>query len=137
MESEMSQATRLTDADLLLMIVTFYGRKASTRDIIDNLKVLGTNVTPNRVNRVLGRFTKDFSGRMESLTANKAMILAGVKAYAMEHYEEGGWDIMVECYSDQENLNVLGESWTVSGSVKKMAKHLGVIADYRADIQGA
>lgn len=25
-----------------------------------------------------------------------------VKTHAQEHYEDGGWDVLVECYSDAE-----------------------------------
>lgn len=30
-----------------------------------------------------------------------------VKAHALEHYEDGGWDVIVECWSDSDIAAVL------------------------------
>ncbi|MEU6704698.1 hypothetical protein [Streptomyces wuyuanensis] len=37
-----------------------------------------------------------------------------VKAYAMEHYNDGGWDVIVECWGDSEIAEVLTEAGAVT-----------------------
>ncbi len=29
-------------------------------------------------------------------------LVEAVKAHALEHYNDGGWDVIVECYTDEE-----------------------------------
>jgi hypothetical protein len=33
---------------------------------------------------------------------NREAVIAKVKAYALAHYNDGGWDVFVECYGDRE-----------------------------------
>lgn len=33
---------------------------------------------------------------------NREELIARVKAYALAHYNDGGWDVFVECYGDRE-----------------------------------
>lgn len=75
---------------------------------------------------------------MATITANKLTLILAVKAHANEHYEEGGWDYVAEgSYDDEELLEIIGESWTAQGAIRKVGK---VLADHSAhahDIQGA
>lgn len=34
-------------------------------------------------------------------------MIEAVKTYAQEHYSEGGWDVIVECYEDEEIRHAL------------------------------
>lgn len=36
-----------------------------------------------------------------------AEMVAAVRAHALEHYEEGGWDFVVECYEDADILEAI------------------------------
>lgn len=60
-----------------------------------------------------------------------------VKDHAIEHYEQGGWDIVVEAYEDEEILDVIKRTRSNAGAIKKMASRVGAVADYRADIIAA
>jgi len=60
-------------------------------------------------------------------------LVAWVKAYALEHYEDGGWDVVVEAYEDAEIADVLGQVNTTKGALKKFAPLIDVWSDRQAD----
>ena len=68
---------------------------------------------------------------------SKVDLVAAVKAHALANYEKGGWDYVVECYSDDDIKEVIGGARTPAGAIKKMAAEVGPRAAYRADICGA
>jgi carbamoylphosphate synthase large subunit len=65
----------------------------------------------------------------------KDELVKAVKAHAVANYETGGWDYLVECYSDTEVAELIGGARTVKGAIKKVAKVMGIKNDYREDIQ--
>lgn len=69
-----------------------------------------------------------------------SVLVAAVKQHALDHYNEGGWDYIIECYSDQELAEIIGPRVrTPNGAIRKVADKTGihVRAEVRADIQGA
>jgi hypothetical protein len=60
-----------------------------------------------------------------------------VETYAKEHYDEGGWDIVVETFTRHDIYQVVKYSQSEKGAIKKMAAYLEDIADHRQDIQSA
>lgn len=62
-------------------------------------------------------------------------LVAAVRKYARDHYNVGGWDILVECYDDGDILELIEDATTVADAVSRVAKVLKIKADYRADIQ--
>jgi hypothetical protein len=62
-------------------------------------------------------------------------LIAAVKQHAVEHYEQDGWDIVVECYSDAELADIIKRARTAAGAIRKVKAHIKPRADYRADIQ--
>lgn len=71
------------------------------------------------------------------MTANKRLLVSAVKAHAELNYESDGWDIVVECYSESDILEIIGESYTPSGAIAKVRKYLAPIASYRDEIIAA
>jgi len=65
----------------------------------------------------------------------KDELVKAVKAHAIDNYETGGWDYLVECYSDAEVAELIGGARTVKGAIKKVAEVMGIKSDYREDIQ--
>lgn len=63
--------------------------------------------------------------------------IVAVREFAQAHFEEGGWDIVSEAYDTAAIYEVVKKVRTADGAVKRMADHIGAIADYRADIVGA
>lgn len=64
-------------------------------------------------------------------------LVQAVRDYANANYNKGGWDIIVECWSDEDILGEIGNVKTVSGAIRKVSKVVQVISDYRSEIQNA
>ena len=67
----------------------------------------------------------------------KSNLVQAVRDYANANYNEGGWDIIVECWSDADIASELGSVKTISGAIRKVGKVVRVIGDYRSEIQNA
>ena len=67
----------------------------------------------------------------------KAEIVAAVRKHAEANYERGGWDVLVECYSDEDILEELGRCRTVGGAIRKIGYFLGVRRRYSDDIRNS
>lgn len=61
--------------------------------------------------------------------------LEAVKAYAQEHYAKGGWDIIVECRSDEEILAEIKGTTSRWGAVERINKNLKPLAAYRQEVE--
>lgn len=64
-------------------------------------------------------------------------MVAAVKAYAESHYNEGGWDTIVECYDDRELASEImqGKCQTNEEAIAYVGRGCKVYDDYRKDIQ--
>jgi hypothetical protein len=64
-------------------------------------------------------------------------LVAAVKAHAHKHYEDGGWDVIVECYSDKEIEEYLAENAavTVEAAIAAFEPLVDVWADRQAEAQ--
>lgn len=56
-----------------------------------------------------------------------------IKQYAIHHYEDGGWDVIVECWDDEDIARAIGKATTFDGALKKLADVVSVYADREAD----
>lgn len=63
--------------------------------------------------------------------------IVAVREHAAANYNEGGWDIVVEAYDTAAIYAVVRTARTAGGAVKRMAEHIGVVADHRAEIVNA
>lgn len=54
-----------------------------------------------------------FSGAMPSLVKQ-------IKEHALEHYNDGGWDYIVESYSDAEIAEIIKGSFNLEEAIKKI-----------------
>lgn len=71
---------------------------------------------------------------MNELT--KALVEA-VKRHATEHYNDGGWDVIVECWSDDELAHTIRGAKTVRGALRKVGTIVSVYADRQADAENS
>jgi hypothetical protein len=71
------------------------------------------------------------------MPATRAEKIAAVRAHALDHYNKGGWDILVECWSDDEIAECFGDVRDCRGAIRACAKALRSMDEYRRDIQGA
>ena len=58
-----------------------------------------------------------------------------VKKHALDHYEEDGWDVVVECFSDEEISEIIQRARTKKGAIEKMYQVIKPIADHRSEIE--
>lgn len=65
-----------------------------------------------------------------------AKLIAAVREHARAHYAEG-WDPIVEAYSDEDLIPVIGYCRTVEGAIKAVAKGLDLRAEVRHDVRAS
>lgn len=66
-----------------------------------------------------------------------AALIEQVRAYALERYEAGGWDVVVECWDDEFLALAIGKARTLRGAVRKIAPIVSVYADRQADARNS
>lgn len=59
----------------------------------------------------------------------KALIQA-VREHALDHYNDGGWDVIVECWTDEQIAETIGKARTPKGAIAKF-RHVVAIYDDR------
>ena len=64
-----------------------------------------------------------------------AQYVTAIKAHAIAHYEQDGWDYVVECYDDAQIADIIKNCRTEKGAINTMRAHLKPRADYRREIQ--
>ena len=62
-------------------------------------------------------------------------MVEAVRKFALAHYEEDGWDTVIECWSHDEIAEVIKRCTTEAGAIKKMKAEIAPFAAYRADIE--
>ncbi len=78
------------------------------------------------------------------ITDADAKLVEAVKAHALEHYEDGGWDVVVECFSAAEIVEVfdIGRRYgdvieTAEQAIAAFASPVEVWADRQADARNS
>lgn len=64
-------------------------------------------------------------------------LVAGVRKWATDAYDEGGWDVIVECWTDEMIVDQIAGAKTVIGAVRKMHGPVSVYADRQADAKNS
>jgi hypothetical protein len=70
--------------------------------------------------------------RIEATRTTEELV-AFVQDHAIAHYEDGGWDVVVECYGPEEIAAQIGKATTEAGALAKFAFLIDVWADRQAD----
>lgn len=60
-------------------------------------------------------------------------IVKAVRDHALAHYNDGGWDVIVEAWDDNQILDTIGYATTAKGAIKKVASIVDIYADRQAD----
>ena len=66
-----------------------------------------------------------------------SMLVHAVRQHANKNYTRGGWDIIVECWSNAEIADAIGGAKTEVGAIRNVAKTARMLGDYRSDIENA
>jgi hypothetical protein len=64
-------------------------------------------------------------------------LVEAVKAHALAHYNDGGWDVIVECFDDAQIRTEIGRARTVEGAIRKMRPLVAIWADQQADARNS
>ncbi len=67
------------------------------------------------------------------MASTMAEMVAAVKRHAREHYNEGGWDSIVECYDDDDIARDIGDATTVESAIHNVGVLCGMWDDKRQD----
>ena len=64
---------------------------------------------------------------------NKEQIAQYIYNYAQEHYEDGGWDVIVECWTIKTIMDDIEDGESKEDVLKRFKSIVGVWADQQAD----
>lgn len=62
-----------------------------------------------------------------------------IKQYALDHYEDGGWDVIVECWDDEQIADHLADynAVDVADALDAFAPIIDVWSDRQADARNS
>jgi hypothetical protein len=67
-------------------------------------------------------------------TPNPYDLVDAVKRHANAHYEQDGWDLVVETMDDEDLYKLVRMCGTMRGAIRVVKAHVKVVHDYRNDI---
>lgn len=65
------------------------------------------------------------------------MFVQEIKAHAVNHYEEDGWDFVVETMTDEDILEIVEDCISFQEAVDAMLERITVLNEYRTDAQNS
>lgn len=60
-------------------------------------------------------------------------LIREIRAHALAHYNDGGWDVIVEAWEDKDIADAIGKARTLAGALRKLQPVIGVYAERQAD----
>jgi hypothetical protein len=66
---------------------------------------------------------------------NKQNLVAAVRDHALANYENGGWDDVVEAWSDDEIIEEMGDATTIEAAIANVSVAVKLHFDYAEDIR--
>lgn len=64
-------------------------------------------------------------------------LIKAVKRHAMNNYNKGGWDFVVECWSDDDIADAIVGCANAKAAIRKVARSARALHDRRTDICNA
>jgi hypothetical protein len=74
-------------------------------------------------------------GVQHMATPTQSEIVAAVREHANKNYNKGGWDIIVECWSDADILEATEGARSINGAIRKVKGAAGIMGERRREIQ--
>jgi len=74
----------------------------------------------------------------QAKAASTKSLMAAVRTYAQEHYDEGGWDIVVEAYDDRELVELIDRAsnegaTTTAEIIKFVGDEVGLVREIQSE----
>lgn len=64
-------------------------------------------------------------------------LIKAVKDHALAHYNDGGWDVVVECWDDAQIAEQIAGATTEAGAIAKFKSLVSIWADQQADARNS
>lgn len=64
-------------------------------------------------------------------------LVAAVQAHALDHYEDGGWDVVVECFEAADIAAQIDGATTLAEALARFEVQVDVWADRQADARNS
>ena len=64
-------------------------------------------------------------------------LIKRIRDHALIHYNEDGWDILVECWTDNDIIDCVGDARTFEAAIIALSDTLSLLDEYRQEIQSA
>lgn len=64
-------------------------------------------------------------------------LIDAVKAHALDHYSTGGWDYIVECWSDADIADAIKGARSSRHAIALVAETAGLLAERRDEVRAA
>lgn len=64
-------------------------------------------------------------------------LVQAVKDYATKNYNKGGWDVIVECWSDEQIAKCIGGARTERAAIRAVRQIVDAYADRQADAKNS
>lgn len=65
--------------------------------------------------------------------ATKAEMIVAVRKHALAHYNEDGWDFIVECWEDQDIGEAIDGALTIEDAIRKALRSAKLLDEMRAE----
>jgi hypothetical protein len=91
----------------------------------------------HRLRRVRNQNRALFEAINEKPGLSVGVLVGAVKSHARRNYTKGGWDYVVECWSDEEIAKAVEGCTTRQGAIRKVGEQVKTMDEVRRDIQGA
>lgn len=63
------------------------------------------------------------------------MFVQEIKLHAINHYENDGWDFVVETMSDDDILEIVKDCHSYGDAIETMLDYIAVLHNYRSELQ--
>lgn len=77
------------------------------------------------------------SNHPHPLDAATQVLIEAVKMHALAHYEDGGWDVVVECWEDHEIAEHIKDASTPQEAIASFETAVSVWSDRQADARNS
>jgi hypothetical protein len=65
--------------------------------------------------------------------ATIAELVERVKAHALAHYTDGGWDVIVECWDDEDIADAIAPATNFRDAIRNMKEFVEIYEERQAD----
>lgn len=125
-------------------IVAAFGAAAAWQMAVDNLKLREARVTDPRKKRALRLALYNAENQLRLATTTQGAnemtdqeLIRAVRDYALDNYNDDGWDYLVECWEDDYILECIGTAKTTKQAINNVRDALRPLADMRDEVRAA